>query len=102
MTATIVRYRVAPGRGEENAELVRAVYAELAALAPPGFRYATFVADDGERFAHVAFVEDGHRAPLPDLAAFRAFVAGIEERCAEPPEATTFGRPIGSYGFDLG
>ena len=61
MSAVIVRYRVKPGRAEENAELVRAVYAELAAGQPPGFHYATYALEDGVTFVHVAFMEDGQR-----------------------------------------
>jgi len=99
MNATIVRYRVKPGRAEENADLVRAVYAELAAQAPPGFRYATFAHEDGVSFAHVAFSDDGHDVPLPGLPAFERFTAAIKERCDEPPQATTFGTLVGSYGI---
>jgi hypothetical protein len=99
MNATIVRYRVKPGRAEENAELVRAVYAELAAEGPPGFRYATFVHEDGVSFAHVAFGEEGHDVPLQHLPAFGRFTAAIKERCDEPPLATTFAKLVGSYAL---
>jgi hypothetical protein len=99
MSAAIVRYRVKPGRAEENAELVRAVYAELAAGRPPGFRYATFVLEDGVSFVHVAITEDGHDAPLPQLAAFRRFTESIAERCDEPPEVTRLPTRVGSYGL---
>ena len=88
---TLVRYRVKPGRAEENADLVRAVYAELAELAPPGFRYATF--QDGDTFTHVAFGE----APLQEIAAFRRFQAGIAERCEESPRVVR--DVVGSYGL---
>jgi quinol monooxygenase YgiN len=99
MTAVIVRYRVKPERAEENAELVRAVYAELAAQEPPGFRYATFRLDDGVTFVHVAFTEDGHDAPLPQLPAFKRFTEAIAERCDEPPQTTKLTERIGSYGL---
>lgn len=99
MSAVIVRYRVKPGRAEENAELVRAVYAELAAEQPPGFRYATFVLDDGVTFVHVAFTQDGNKAPLPQLPAFQRFTAAIAERCEEPPQTTQLTEQIGSYGL---
>jgi hypothetical protein len=36
MTRTVARYTVKPGSEERNAELVRAVYRELAELAPQG------------------------------------------------------------------
>jgi hypothetical protein len=99
MSATVVRYRVKPGRGEENAALVRAVYAELAALAPDGFRYATFVMEDGVSFVHIALTDGGAPAPLPELEAFRRFRAGLGERCAEPPQSTVLPTQIGAYGL---
>jgi hypothetical protein len=101
MNAVLVRYRVKAGRAGENAELVRAVYAELAEQRPPGFRYATFVLDDGVTFVHVAIVGDGHEAPLPRLPAFQRFRERLAERCDEPPRTTQLGTPVGSYGVGL-
>ena len=95
MSATIVRYRVQPGRAEENAELVRAVYVELAAEQPPGFRYATFA--DDETFVHIAFSEDGRDMPLSGLPAFGRFTSAIAERCEEQPQITQLGTPVGAY-----
>jgi hypothetical protein len=97
MSAVLVRYRVKPDRAAENAELVRAVYEELATLEPPGFRYTTFVHDDGVTFTHVAFVDDGHDAPLPQLASFQRFTAAIAERCDELPQTTRLTQQVGSY-----
>jgi hypothetical protein len=97
MSAVLVRYRVKPGLAEENADLVRAVYAELAALRPPGFRYATFVLEDGVTFLHLAITEDDHDTPLQQLSAFRRFLAGIAERCEEQPYTTKLPVRIGSY-----
>jgi hypothetical protein len=94
--AVIVRYRVKPDRVEENAGLVRAVYAELAELAPSGFRYSTTLLEDGETFVHSAIVEPGAEAPLPQLEAFQRFQENIEERCSEPPVVTR-GSVVGSY-----
>ena len=85
MRRTIARYTVNPGQEEHNAELVRAVYRELAELAPPGFRYATYRLHDGLTFVHVAELDDDAPAPLPELAAFRAFQDRIGERCAWGP-----------------
>ncbi len=92
MRTALIRYRVKPGRAEENADLVRAVYAELAELKPPGFRYATF--RDGDAFAHVAYGD----APLQDLQAFRRFREGLEERCAERPQVVS--DTVGAYGLE--
>ena len=99
MSAVIVRYRVKPGRSEENAELVRAVYAELATHKPSGFRYATSLLEDGVTFVHVAFTEDGHDAPLPQLPAFQRFRRDLAERCDDPPQTTRLAARIGSYGL---
>jgi hypothetical protein len=99
MSATIVRYRVKPGRAEENAALVRAVYSELAALGPAGFRYATFVMEDGLTFVHVAFLDDGHDVPLPGLAAFARFREGLADRCEEGPQTLTAPSLVASFGL---
>lgn len=46
MSHTIVTYTVKPGREQENAALVRAVFEELAQTRPAGFRYAVFQLPD--------------------------------------------------------
>jgi hypothetical protein len=99
MSLAIVRYRVKPGRADENAELVRAVYAELAARQPPGFRYATFVLEDAVTFVHLAITEGDRAAPLPQLAAFQRFREGLAERCDEPPQTTRLSTQVGAYGL---
>jgi hypothetical protein len=93
----MVRYRVKPGHAERNEALVRAVYRELDEQRPAGFRYATFKLDDGLTFVHLARTDtaDG-RSPLPELAAFREFQAGIRERCDEQPVVTQL-HGIGSF-----
>jgi hypothetical protein len=99
VSATVVRYRVKPGHAEENAALVREVYAELAAAAPPGFRYATFVAEDGVSFVHVALNADPGARPLTRLASFARFQADLGERCDAPPEVTSLPTCVGAYGW---
>jgi hypothetical protein len=86
MTFTVVRYTIKPGLEERNAELVRAVYRELAELDPAGFRYATYRLDGGRTFVHVAEREQAGNNPLPELPAFREFQAEIRERCESGPE----------------
>lgn len=95
MRRIMVRYRVKPERVEENEALVRAVYAELAASAPPGFRYATFKLPDGVSFVHLAALE-GDDNPLSRTAAFAEFQRGIRDRCDEPPTAVDL-EEVGSY-----
>ncbi len=90
----VVRYRVKADSVEQNLRLVRAVYDELAATRPEGFRYNTYRVDE-TTFVHVASI-DGADNPLNEVAAFRAFTAGINERCEEPPLALG-GEAVGSY-----
>ena len=97
--AAVVSYRVKPDRAEENAELVRAVYAELEELQPPDFRYATFVMEDGVSFVHIALTEGDSEAPLPQVAAFQRFRQGLAERCEAPPQAVHLPTQIASYGL---
>ena len=86
MSFTVARYTVKPGLEERNAELVRAVYRELAALEPAGLRYATYRLDDGRTFVHVAELDGEGENPLTSLKAFREFQAEIRERCELGPE----------------
>ena len=95
MTRVMVRYQVHPDRVEENIELVRAVYAELAEVQPPGFRYTTYQCDDGVTFVHLA-TSDGP-VPLSDLAAFQRFKEGLDQRCVQPPVRAEL-TEVGSFG----
>jgi hypothetical protein len=95
MTRVMVRYQVHPDRVEENIALVQAVYAELATVQPPGFRYTTYQCDDGVTFVHLAVYEGP--APLSSLAAFRRFQEGLPERCAQPPVRAELSE-VGSFG----
>ena len=91
----IVTYKTKPEAADENARLVKRVYAQLAGEAPGGFHYATFRLGDGVSFLHLAIV-DGGANPLSDLSAFQEFQRTLSERCVEPPrvlESTV----VGSY-----
>jgi hypothetical protein len=92
----VIRYRTKPEHADENARLIREVFAELAVSRPEGLRYTAFRLDDGVSFVHVAAV-DGQANPLNESDAFARFQAGIADRCAEgpvPADATV----VGSYG----
>ena len=95
MRQVMVRYKVKPDRVEENEQLVRAVYDELAATRPAGLRYATFRLEDGVSFVHVASVEGEHN-PLAEVGAFARFQADVRDRCDEPPVATQL-HEVGAY-----
>lgn len=90
MKTAIVRYKLKPDRAAENIALIRAVFAELESQAPAGLCYASYQLDDGLSFVHIASVDEALGGnPLPQLAAFKAFVATIGARCDEPPAAST-------------
>jgi hypothetical protein len=80
---------------------VHAVYDELREIADPGVHYATFKQADGCTFVHVAlFDSEEQQQMLSGCGAFRAFQAGLLERCDVPPrpeQVTT----LDSYNFAL-
>ena len=99
MMKHMVSYKLKADRVAENERLVQAVFEALKQQRPQGLRYATFRLADGVSFVHlVAHDEaDGSNA-LTSLPAFKAFAAGVKERCDEPPVRVEL-TEIGSYGF---
>jgi hypothetical protein len=98
--AIVVRYRTKPETADKNAQLVRDVYAELAASQPPGFRYMTLQLDDGVSFVHVAIHDEGVENPLSTSAAFARFQAGLADRLEQGPEPSP-ATVVGSYAFGI-
>ena len=96
MSYTMVTYAVKPGREQENAALVRAVFDELAEEQPTGFRYAVFRIPDSRQFVHLYTGDGAEPGALQKLPSFQAFVAGAEDR---HEQAATFVAPelIGNY-----
>jgi sulfite reductase alpha subunit-like flavoprotein len=80
MHHTIVTYSVKPGREQENAALVRAVFEELEREQPSGLRYAVFQLGDTRRFVHLYTNEGAPSGALQGLPAFKAFIAGAADR----------------------
>jgi hypothetical protein len=98
MKVTVVRYKTKSGSGDDNARLIKNVFAELEGKSPAGFHYVVARLDDGT-FIHFAVTDDPAAAnPLREVDAFRAFQAGIAERCVEPPQAAG-ATVVGSYKF---
>jgi hypothetical protein len=93
----MVRYKVARAGDRELAP--RAGSTRARAARPAGLRYATFRLEDGVSFVHIVAHEeaDGSNA-LTSLPAFKAFSAGVKERCVEPPVRVEL-TEIGAYGF---
>jgi hypothetical protein len=97
MSHTMVTYTVKPGREEQNAALVRAVFEELAQTRPSGFRYAVFHVPDSRQFVHLYTTDGAPSGALQQLSSFQAFVDGAQDRHEQP---ATFAEPelIGDYG----
>jgi hypothetical protein len=91
----VIRYTTKPECADENARLIREVFAELAREQPDGLQYSAFRLADGVSFLHVA-VFDTEDNPLTASAAFGEFQSAIEARIADGPvqsDATV----VGSY-----
>jgi hypothetical protein len=94
--AAVVRYTTRPDTADENEQLIKAVFAQLAEQRPEGLRYVAVRLDDGVSFVHVAVLDDEHN-PLAGLPAFGEFVSAINERCADGPTPAS-GTVVGAYG----
>ena len=97
MQQRLIRYRTKPDQAAENANLVRAVYAELHRTRPDGLRYATLQLDDQVTFIHLVQSQDDP-SPILAVKAFGEFQAGIMDRCDEPPIQQAF-TEVGTYRF---
>jgi len=97
MRRVMVRYRVRAAQAAENERYIAAVFAELEREKPGGLRYASFKLADGVSFIHIASIDtpDG-KNPLVALPSFKAFSAGITDRCEEPPVTTEL-HEVGAY-----
>lgn len=96
MRTLMVRYTTRPDQAEENARLIKEVFAALNRTAPAGLTYAAYRLDDGVSFVHIATVADPANNPLQQLAEFKAFTAGVKGRCEVPPVSSVL-QEMGSY-----
>jgi hypothetical protein len=96
MRQVMVRYTTRAEAAEENARLIAKVFESLRAAAPSGITYASYRLDDGVSFVHIASMDDAANNPLQSLAAFKAFTAGVKDRCDVPP-VTSVLHEVGSY-----
>jgi hypothetical protein len=95
----MVSYKLKADRVAENERYALAVYEALREARPVGLRYATFRQGDGVSFIHIVGHEEaGGSNALTALPAFKAFSAGVKDRCVEPPVRVEL-TEIGSYGF---
>jgi hypothetical protein len=95
MKTLLVRYRTHLDHADANARAIEAVFDEVAAKQPEGLRYAALRLPDGT-FVHLAQVPGDGPSPLAEIDAFRAFQAGLRDRCSEPPVVQEL-ELVGSY-----
>ena len=98
MRTVMVRYKLKPDRAAENEGYIGKVFAQLEREKTSGVHYATFKLDDGVSFVHIASIDVDGVNPLTELSAFKAFTAGIKDRCEEVP-VTTHLNEVRSYEF---
>src|SRR5664279_1478528 len=95
----MVSYTLKADQVAENERDIVAAYEALRQARPNGLRYATFRLGDGVSFVHIVSHEEADGAnALTSLPAFKAFSAGVKERCASPPVRVDL-TEIGSYEF---
>jgi len=80
----VIRYKTKIEFADENAQLIAAVFAELAEKDLPDIRYEAYRLDDGVSFIHIATL-DGEKNPLQASPAFGAFQSTLGSRLAEGP-----------------
>jgi hypothetical protein len=99
MVRVLVRYRVNADKVAENERLVRAVYSGLEEIGDPDVHYATFRLNDGRTFVHIAsFPSKEKQLVLTESQAFKAFQAGLKDRCDEQPDNQPL-TEVASYRF---
>lgn len=96
MRQIMVRYTTRADQAEENAQLIREVFESLRQTAPAGITYASYRLDDGVSFVHIASIDDPANNPLQSLPAFKAFTAGVNDRCEVVP-VTSVLHEVGRY-----
>ena len=97
----MVSYRLKADRVAENERHIAAVYEALRQSRPAGLRYVTFRQGDGVSYVHIVSHDeeaDSSSNALTALPAFKAFAAGIKERCDAPPVRVDL-TVVGAYGF---
>ena len=89
MRTVVVNYKVkSPGVAAENERLIQAVFDQLSRDDVEGVRYQVLKAADGVSFTHVSSFDGVDGNPLTKLPAFKAFTAGIADRCEGQPVTT--------------
>jgi hypothetical protein len=95
MTLQIVRAGIKPEHAADLEAAAAKVFTALSELQPPGLRYASLrVADDS--YLILLEVADGTENPLPSIAAFQEFQAGLRGWLSGAPVIES-ASVVGSY-----
>ncbi len=95
----LVSYKLKADHVRENERLLAAVFDGLAQARRAGLRYASLRCPEGVSVVHLVSHDGaGSRDALTTLPGFKAFVAGIIDRCETPPASQELAT-IGAYGF---
>jgi len=97
MKGTLIRYKAAPDRADENQQLIENVFAELHQKKPDGVRYMVLRLADGS-FVHFVVRAPDRTGAITDLGAFKTFQQGIKERTVEAPQSNE-ATVVGNYGM---
>jgi hypothetical protein len=99
MKRMIVQYKVKAEYAAENQQFVEKVFEDLRRNSPAGLRYVTFKQPDNLTFMHLLSLEtENGDNPLLEFSAFKAFQAGIQDRCEVQPFGIDLFE-VGSYRF---
>jgi hypothetical protein len=95
MHTKLIQYRVHPEAAQENENLIRSLFAELAQQRPQDLHYSVWRAG-ADRFVHLVSTPNAADTPLASLEAFQRFQAGVRSRCVSPPSFDDV-EVLGSY-----
>jgi len=90
MTVLMVRSTVKPEFVEELEEALKKMFTAIESARPEGVRYASYRLPDGVTYVAQLELADGVENPLPAIAEFRDFQAGLKTWLAGPPSAEQF------------
>ena len=97
MNGTLIRYKTAPDRADENQQLIEKVFAELHQKQPDGVRYMVLRLGDGT-FVHFVVRAPDRAKAITELPAFQTFQKGIKDRTVDPPQSSE-ATLVGNYGM---
>jgi hypothetical protein len=95
MALQIVRAGVKPEHAADLEAAAAKVFASLSELQPDGLRYASLRMDD-DSYLILVEVADGTESPLPSIAAFQEFQAGLRGWLSGAPVIES-ASVVGSY-----